>query len=227
MIKKTHASFHYLMIIVMLASMTFVTATPTYAAIPTTSNPTGSGTQGVRIIANPSFEEYDASGRTDGMICEDDMNGWLTTHPNQTSTVSCPPFEVWTFPFSNNIENRDAPDGTHAIELNAYNASMAYQPICMSGGETFTFQFHHITRDLSPGFGSTGIDTIAFRFGIPSTLASSSKTPDIEANSLEVIRVSNDWNGSSTPPVATIVSQHAHSQCRHTGTIKLLGQSQR
>lgn len=144
------------------------------------------------------------------MICEEDMNGWLTTHPNNTRTVTCPPFELWTYPFDNNINGRAAPDGTHAIELNAYDASMAYQPICMSGGETFSFQFHHITRDLRPDFGSTGTDIIAFRFGIP-TLASSSKTPDIEANSLEVIRVSNQWINGSTPPVATIVSTHANT----------------
>ncbi len=197
--------------------MVLVVATPARAStIPTTTNPTGSGSQGVRIIANPSFEEFDSSGRSDGMTCEADMNGWLSTHPNNTSGVTCPPFEVWTYPFSNNIANRAAPDGTHAIELNAYNASMAYQPICMSGGETFTFQFHHITRDLSPGFGSTGTDTIAFRFGIPSDLASSSKTPDSVANSLEVIRVSNQWNGNTTPPTASIVSQHANTSSAAT-----------
>jgi hypothetical protein len=195
--------------IVMIAGLIMTTVQSAQAStIPTTSNPTGSGTQGVRIIANPSFEEVDPSGRSDGMTCEADMNGWLSTHPNHTSGVSCPPFEVWTYPFDNNINGRAAPDGTRAIELNAYNASMAYQPICMSGGETFSFQFHHITRDLSPNYGSTGTDTIAFRFGIP-TLASSSKTPDIEANSLEVIRVSNQWNGSTTPPTASIVSKHA------------------
>lgn len=200
-----------LILAIILGSITTVPTSAQASTIPTTTNPTGSGTQGVRIIANPSFEEFDSSGRADGMTCEEDMNGWLSTHPNQNSGgIDCPPFELWTYPFSNNIANRAAPDGTHAIELNAYNASMAYQPICMSGGETFSFQFHHITRDLSPGFGSTGTDTIAFRFGIP-TIDPSSKTPDIEANSLEVIRVSNQWNGSDTPPTASIVSSHANT----------------
>ncbi|MFZ9857653.1 MAG: RCC1 domain-containing protein [Roseiflexaceae bacterium] len=210
-----HVSHLMLVLAIILGSIVAVPTSAQASTIPTTSNPTGSGTQGVRIMANPSFEDYDNSGRSDGMICEEDMNGWLSTHPNQNSGVDCPPFELWTYPFMNNVSNRAAPDGTHAIELNAYNASMAYQPICMSGGETFSFQFHHITRDLTGSFGSTGTDTIAFRFGIP-TLDPSSKPADSEANSLEVIRISNQWNGNSTPPTASIVSSHANTSSAAT-----------
>jgi hypothetical protein len=53
----------------------------TAQVIPTTSNPTGNGSPGVRVISNPSFElPNNPSGH---MTCELNMAGWFTTHSNR------------------------------------------------------------------------------------------------------------------------------------------------
>jgi Regulator of chromosome condensation (RCC1) repeat len=177
-------------------------------SIPTTSNPVGNGTKAVRIISNPSFESPTASGVT--MICEANLNGWYTTHTTRPDPAigsgPCPVFEVWRYPFVNNVNGRAAPDGQQAIELSAYVATMAYQPICIIGGESFEFQFHHIPREVT----GPAVDTISFRFGIPA-LSDTSKTADIAANSLEVIRIQNTWNSASTPPTVTNIASHANT----------------
>ncbi len=177
-------------------------------SIPTTSNPVGNGTKAVRIISNPSFESPTGSGVT--MVCESNLNGWYTTHTTRPDPAigsgPCPVFEVWRYPFVNNVNGRAAPHGQQAIELSAYVPTMAYQPICIIGGESFDFQFHHIPRQVS----GPAVDTISFRFGIP-TLSDTSKTADLPANSLEVIRVQNTWNGASTPPTVTDIASHANT----------------
>ena len=80
------------------------------------------------------------------------------------------------------------PDGNYFIELNAWQSSMAYQPICMVGSDTFDFQFYHHTRSLST------TDVIEFRFGIPTGLVSGSRTAD--TYSRQVIRGSTT-NGAA------------------------------
>lgn len=181
--------------------------------IPTTANPTGNGRPGVRVISNPSFElPNNPSGL---MTCETNMAGWFTTHPNRSDagilgTAPCPVFEMWRYPFSNNVTNRTAPDGVQAIELSAYDATMAYQPICMRGGESFDFEFHHMQRYIGASPYWNMVDTISFRFGIPN-ISPSSKTADIAANSLEVIRVENTWINNSTPPTVVALAQHANT----------------
>jgi hypothetical protein len=138
-------------------------------AIPTTSNPTIDVTlAGSRIVANTSFEGQG----TNGMLCEAVMRGWLTTHPVQAGE-GCRVFEVWTKNAANeSLIGNGAPDGTYYIELNAYTVSMAYQPICMVGGESFDFEFWHHVRS----WGDT--NAVEFRFGIPSGLAAGSKAAD-------------------------------------------------
>ncbi|MFN9115784.1 MAG: hypothetical protein ACK5XN_37500, partial [Bacteroidota bacterium] len=181
-------------------------------SIPVTSNPTGNGNPGVRVISNPSFElPNNPSGL---MTCEANMSGWFTTHSNRNDpgigTAPCPVFEMWRYPFSNNVTNRAAPDGVQAIELSAYDATMAYQPICMRGGESFDFEFHHMQRYIGSHPYYNQIDTISFRFGIPN-ISPSSKTADIAANSLEVIRVENTWINGSTPPTVVALQKHANT----------------
>ena len=86
------------------------------------------------------------------------------------------------------------PDGNYFIELNAYVSSMAYQPICMVGSESFDFQFYHHTRLLS------ATDVVEFRFGIPPGLATYSRPTD--SYSRQVIRGSTT-NGSSLTTLGT------------------------
>lgn len=178
------------------------------SAIPTTSNPTSTRSKAGRIISNPSFER--PTSATVSMICEASLQGWYTTHANRNDpnigTAPCPVFEVWRSPFVDNLTGRTAPDGVQVIELGAYMETMAYQPICIVGGESFDFQFHHFTRP-APG---TNNNTIAFRFGIPS-LTSSSKAADSAANSLEVIQVQNTWNSASTPPTVIELRKDANT----------------
>jgi len=142
--------------------------TPTQDTIPTTSNPTiNNAIGGVRVIANPSFE----LGTHTAFPCESQFSGWLTSHP---LNGGCRVFELWGSGFTNveSLSGVTPPDGLYYIELNAYSVSMAYQPICMVGGETFDFEFYHHTRSWST------TNEIQFRFGIPTGLPSGSRAAD-------------------------------------------------
>ena len=161
--------------------------------IPTTSNPTiNLANGGSRIVANTSFELQ----ASNGMICESLMRGWLTTHPVQGA---CRVFEVWTKDAANDsLVGNGAPDGTYYIELNAFTVSMAYQPICMVGGEEFDFEFYHHVRS----FNDT--NTIEFRFGIPSGLAAGSKAAD--SYSRQVMRGENVQGANGSTATASITT---------------------
>jgi hypothetical protein len=160
------------------------TATPTRTAtstvvpgtIPTTSNPTiNTALGGVRIVANPSFEQ----GTKTAFPCEP-YAGWYTSHPVQSG---CRPFELWGAGLTNveSVSGVTPPNGSYYIELNAYSVSMAFQPICMVNGETFDFEFYHHTRSWS------STNQIQFRFGIPSGLPAGSRAADSYS------RVVLDW----------------------------------
>jgi len=86
---------------------------------------------------------------------------------------SCRVFETWQInrPIDS-LGDAGAPHGNTYIELNAYNASMAYQPICMVGGEVFDFAFYHHSRSAN------ATETVQFRFGIPTGLTTGSRTAD-------------------------------------------------
>jgi hypothetical protein len=161
--------------------------------VPTTTNPTiNVANGGSRIVANTSFELQANSG----MVCESAMRGWLTTHPVQGS---CRVFEVWTKNAANDsLIGNGAPDGTYYIELNAFTVSMAYQPICMVGGESFDFEFYHHVRNWSD------TNTIEFRFGIPSGLSAGSKSSD--SYSRQIMRGVNVQGGSGSTATASVTS---------------------
>ena len=162
-----------------------VTPSPTIAGvIPTTSNPTiNTANGGSRVMANTSFELYD--GTWTQMMDMVNMRGWKTTH--RTSDTGYRVMEMWNYgtqSWYDALNGVAAPDGTRWVELNAYHASMLYQPICFADNEQFDFEFYHHPRS----FSSTEI--IELRFGIPSGLDAGSVAAD--GYSRQVLR------GSST-----------------------------
>ena len=174
------------------------TSTPTRTAtstvvpgtIPTTSNPTiNTALGGVRIVANPSFEQ----GTHTAFPCEP-YAGWYTSHP---VVSGCRPFELWGSGLTNveSLSGVTPPNGSYYIELNAYSVSMAFQPICMVDGETFDFEFYHHTRS----WNST--NQIQFRFGIPSGLPAGSRAAD--SYSRVVLTGNNVLGASGSTAVAS------------------------
>jgi hypothetical protein len=169
-------------------------ATVAEGVIPSTDNPTINNTLGgVRIIANPSFE----SGSKVAFPCESQMAGWYTSHPIQSS---CRVFELWGSGLTNveSVSGVTPPHGAYYIELNAYNSSIAYQPICMVGGETFEFEFYHHTRSWS------STNEIQFRFGIPSGLDAGSKSND--SYSRVVVQGVNTLGGSGSTATISLTN---------------------
>ena len=169
--------------------------TPTQTGVPTTNNPTiNTANAAGRIISNPSFETHGQIDNNDN--CESTMGGWFTSHPIMTS---CRVFEVWSKNRPvDSLGSAGAPDGNALIELNAYSSSMAYQPICIAGGESFDFQFHHHTRS----WNST--EETEFRFGIPSGLAAGSRAAD--TYSRQVIRGRTVSGASGSTSTASVTS---------------------
>jgi hypothetical protein len=163
--------------------------------IPTTTNPTiNVANAGSRIIANTSFEGQ----ANNGMLCETVMRGWLTSHP-VSGIEGCRVFEVWSTSSAwDSLIGIGAPQGSYYIELNAYSVSMAYQPICMVGGESFDFEFYHHVRSWSD------TNTIEFRFGIPSGLTAGSKAAD--SYSRQVVRGATVQGASGSTATASVTS---------------------
>jgi len=135
---------------------------PGTRSIPTTSNPTATGTGGVRSIANPSFESFDFAPNwvTWATIAESNMRGWYTTHPLKEEYYDGVKFGSTTHRLIELQKNIPAVGLYHA-ELNAWVKSMVFQPICLSSGETFSFEFYHTSQ---PG---SRTDIVEFRLGIP------------------------------------------------------------
>jgi hypothetical protein len=160
------------------------TPSPTVdGVIPTTSNPTiNLANAGVRTMANTSFELYD--GTWTSMMNMTNMRGWKTTH--RTSDTGFRVMEMWQYgneSWYDALRGIAAPDGTKWVELNAYHASMLYQPICFADNEQFDFEFYHHPRSFSSN------EVIELRFGIPSGLDAGSVAAD--SYSRQVLRGSS------------------------------------
>ena len=88
-------------------------------------------------------------------------------------------------------------DGTTYVELNAYNAGMLYQSLCLASGDTFNFSFAH--RPIG-----NRTDVAEFRLGIPSGLDAGVMGPFGRRRSRAV-----DWTGfgivSGKQPMPSIV----------------------
>jgi hypothetical protein len=163
--------------------------------IPTTSNPSITvANAGSRIISNSSFE----SQLTSGDLCESVLGGWQTSHPG-VGEGGCRILEVWT---KNNGHDSllgiGAPSGTYYIELNASVPLMAYQPICVVNGESFTFEFYHHIRAWS----DTNI--VELRFGIPSGLDSGSRAAD--SYSRQIMRGASVQGANGSIATASVTS---------------------
>ena len=174
--------------------------------IPTTSNPTiNTAAGGIRIIANSGFE---INGGAPTFSCESQMGGWFTSHP---VIGSCRVFEVWqkNRPIDS-LGNAGAPDGNTIIELNAYNASMAYQPICMIGGEVFDFAFYHHSRNAN------ATETIQFQFGIPSGLDAGSRSADSYPVRPVIRGATSQYDAGNSTLATTVVTSYS-------GTTNALG----
>ena len=171
--------------------------------IPTTSNPTiNTANAGVRTMANTSFEVTDSSCSlntgTWAYIRQEWMAGWFTAHPlsqescnnNRSGPVSYRPIEL--------NPRADSPDGRIVASLNAEVASFLYQKLCVSNGETFSFEFYHNAGVA----GATRTDIAALRMGIPSGLPVGSVAAD--SYNREIIRASTTTNSAG---VATSASK--------------------
>jgi uncharacterized repeat protein (TIGR01451 family) len=134
-----------------------------------------------RVIVNPSFEDrllppapvslMPLPANNFVEVDESWVSGWLTTAPVVNGgcpapMANCRPIEMWSTPFL----GITAPDGKVTAELNAYNFGMLYQTVCMTTGESLLWSFDH--------HGRAGVDTAAFRLGIPTGLPAGSKPAD-------------------------------------------------
>jgi len=172
-----------------------VTPSPTVAGvIPTSSNPTiNLANAGSRTMANTSFELYD--GTWTQMMNMTNMRGWKTTH--RTSDTGFRVMEMWEYgsaAWYDALNGVAAPDGTRWVELNAYHASMLYQPICFADNEQFDFEFYHHPRSFSSN------EIIELRFGIPTGLDAGSVAAD--SYSRQVLRGSTT-SGANLAATAT------------------------
>jgi uncharacterized repeat protein (TIGR01451 family) len=116
-----------------------------------------------RSIVNPSFEQPFTGTRAAALapffssvnwiaVDAGEIPGWETTHPiitngcpvggGITPAYTCTPIELW----ANSYNGVTPAQGIILAELNAYQNSKLYQNICMTSGETFTFNFAHRGR---------------------------------------------------------------------------------
>ncbi|MFN5929570.1 MAG: RCC1 domain-containing protein, partial [Roseiflexaceae bacterium] len=176
--------------------------------VPTTSNPTiNVANGGVRTMQNTSFEQYGTCTppmTSWSTIRMENMFGWKTTQPFQIENCSA----VSRGGSYRVIEVQPAslygytPEhGAVYAELNAYNAGMVYQTLCVQNGDTFEFSFaHHAIGNRT--------DIAEFRLGIPTGLDAGSVAAD--GYSRQVLRASTTVAGGITTAVA---------QTTYTGTV--------
>ena len=160
------------------------------SSIPTTSNPTGNGVQGLRTYANTSFEDsgFACFSLPQGWayINQTKMRGWLTAHPEYTES-NCAPSDGGPGNDSNarvievqrnGVSNGNtAFHGTKFAELNAHVKTFIYQQICVSNSDVIAFTFRHKALDGSR------FDIMEFSFGIPSGLPSLSGKTSLSGDS--------------------------------------------
>ncbi|MFM2309658.1 MAG: hypothetical protein RLY87_1780, partial [Chloroflexota bacterium] len=148
--------------------------------IPTTSNPTGSGTTASRTYANTSFEfnDYQCGTIPSGWatIGMDKMRGWYSSH-SPAAESNCPGYgrtgqRVIEVQKSGLNVGNDPYDGLLFAELSAFERMYIYQPLCMQSGEDIDFKFHH-----KPLTGSRS-DIMVLRFGVPSGLPAGAVAAD-------------------------------------------------
>ena len=182
------------------------------STIPTTSNPTIDPSRGgVRTMQNVSFEEFgicpDAPTTSFHIIRMDEMEGWFTTQPKGSSYLERCNGVIQGSEEIRGIELQSGTtfgggrgggytpeDGVVFAELNAYNAGMLYQPLCVRNDEEFEFSFAH-----RPVGNRT--DIAAFRIGIPSGLDAGSVPAD--TYSREILQAST----TQASNIVTSVSQ--------------------
>lgn len=173
--------------------------------IPTTSNPTGTGTTASRTYANTSFEQSDFQciSLPNGWaaIGMDKMRGWYSSHSPATET-NCPGYVrtgqrvIELQKAGLNVGN--APyDGLLFAELSAFQRMYIYQPLCMQSGEQIDFKFHHKTLTANRS------DIMVLRFGVPSGLPAGAVAADTYDRPVMYAKTTSGSNKWATAAVYT------------------------
>ncbi|WP_223585902.1 DUF11 domain-containing protein [Microbacterium sp. OVT16B] len=133
--------------LLLAAGLTVVTET----VAPTTASAAQNPTQcaGSLSLTNGSFEQpVMTSGVT--ITNENNIPGWLTTATDNQ-------IEIWRYP--GNPNGWQAAQGTQFAELNANQASMLYQDVATTPGQTLYWSLKHR--------GRVGVDTMRVMIGVP------------------------------------------------------------
>jgi len=143
-------------------------------SIPSTSNPVGNGSTGLRTFANTSFEESDFACFTLpsgwAYINQSKMRGWQTAHPFHNET-NCTPAQSGIRIIEiqrTGLQNTTAFHGSKYAELNANFVTFIYQQMCVVNSDIIEFTFRH--KPINGGRA----DIAQFAFGIPNDLPSGS-----------------------------------------------------
>ncbi|WP_244468083.1 DUF11 domain-containing protein, partial [Nitratireductor soli] len=108
-----------------------------------------------RSFINLGFEQP-AFSCPSAFVPSTSVPGWETTHSSTAGSCGFgagPIFEMWRTGFL----SVPARAGSQFIELNAYQASRAYQSVCVAAGEQIGWRFSHRGRD--------GTDVMEFKMG--------------------------------------------------------------
>ena len=152
-------------------------------------------------MANTSFEEYTGCATNPPSVYHllpplTGVFGWKTTQPagqvrcdGQNTGATARVIEIHGVGLHGYTPN----DGANHAELNAYNAGMLYQSLCLANGETFNFEFAH--RPVG-----NRIDIAEFRLGVPTGLDAGSVSADSYSRS--ILRVTTTQAGGIVTGVA-------------------------
>ncbi|HTN17880.1 MAG TPA: T9SS type A sorting domain-containing protein, partial [Chitinophagaceae bacterium] len=169
----------------------------------------------IRSFSNGSFEigPTHPSGVT--QLNESSVPAWSTTEavamaPGYPLTPEKGSFiEVW----HSGASGVSSASGNYHVELNAYTAGMLeQQPICVQGGETFTWSFAHRGRSGvdTMNLHIDGIDVATFRDNNASSgthtgvvLAGGTTTTVISSSATHATNGWTQWTGTWTNPGAT------------------------
>jgi hypothetical protein len=124
-------------------------------------------------MSNPSFEESDITVAWSSWTtaAENKLRGWFTSHPFKEEWYDGVAVGSTQYRLIE-LQRTNPADGNYYAELNAWVKSMVYQPICLTSGESFTFEFYHNTIPA----GRT--DIVEFRLGLPTGLPAGSRAAD-------------------------------------------------